>query len=123
MDRQKSDIFALDKSVNSGMEILSVGGTRFGKLNRIRSTTSNVFPVGCMGTVESPRAETPRMPVNENNSFAKPSPRPETVIEEVTSPREATSKRNPVTGEGVNSSDMPKASSSRRKLEQPKFIY
>ncbi|KAK5649133.1 hypothetical protein RI129_004025 [Pyrocoelia pectoralis] len=132
MDRQKSDIFSLDKSLNSGTDILSVGGTRYGKLNRIRSTSSNVFPIGCMGTTESPRDDGSCLISDRgiclesyrgNDPVEKPSPIPETAIGDVTSPREVKLKRNPLTGEGIESTDMPKLNPPKKQLEKTKFNY
>lgn len=49
---KKSDIFSRNKeTLDQGNQIFSVGGTPSLRLNRREHTTSNVFPPGCMGSI------------------------------------------------------------------------
>ncbi|KAK4884076.1 hypothetical protein RN001_000347 [Aquatica leii] len=115
MNRQKSDIFSLEKPstpVRSDDDLISTGGSRYAKINRLRGTSSSVFPIGCMGTLQAPIEDPPVISSKGDND--------ENLEDEIVSSRSETSsgdmpekelkpKRNPLTGEGMESSDMPKS--------------
>ncbi|KAF5271112.1 hypothetical protein FQA39_LY08250 [Lamprigera yunnana] len=117
MDRQKSDIFSLEKIVTpsqSDSDIMSVDGLRHAKINRLKGTCSNVFPVGCMGNLGLPRDEIKRLssPRSETdkNAEVKESPRIELSNGDTDKEleKEIKPKRNILTGEGIESADMPR---------------
>ncbi|KAF2901385.1 hypothetical protein ILUMI_04796 [Ignelater luminosus] len=132
-----SDIFSVREPQSRDHEqIYSIGGTPSGKRNRLRATSSNVFPVGCMGTKpppieealvenkmdedileeDKPKIGSPRiqMEAGDNDQPTDiPSPKP------IAAPP----KRNILTGEGVESTDMPRSTMYRKRSEKTKFLY
>lgn len=136
--RQISDIFPAAEKPGSqyvDQPLFSVGGTPSARRNRLRQSSTNVFPSGTMGTIDDYVEKEP-----ENMEMQKPEMHfPELPPQEVVVPRIYldehddnvdlppitklnTPKRNPLTGEGMVSSDMPRLY-SKRKLEKTKFNY
>lgn len=128
-DRNKSDIFSLreveSEHVGLNSQIYSVRGTPSGKRNRLRTTCSSVFPVGCMGTVEQPLEGVPEI----ESKTAAIHDDEDGLTGKITSTKEVKdagefaakppsrndSARNPVTGVGIESTDMAKFIISKKK--------
>lgn len=134
--KNTSDIFSVREPKSKDHEqIYSIGGTPSGRRNRLRATSSNVFPIGCMGTKaplieealienrideeiakeDKPNIGSPRIQMEAgDNEQPTDLPSPKPII--------ARPKRNPLTGEGVETTDMPRCM-HRKKCEKSKFLY
>ncbi|XP_018333558.1 uncharacterized protein LOC108742747 [Agrilus planipennis] len=98
MDRNASDIFNM-KEAEEGNEdwtrIYSVGGAPSGRRNRLRTSSSNVFPSGVLGNPETKVDET-----DKEDGDPKSNDKDESLL------HLSNMKRNPLTGDGMLSSDM-----------------
>ncbi|KAF2905547.1 hypothetical protein ILUMI_00632 [Ignelater luminosus] len=103
----------------STSSLYSVKGSPSGRINRRRDTSSNVFPVGCMGCKDNSSLDSPRRFLDANeasNDFIGH-------IDETPRKKQSAEKqditRNPLTGEGIEIAPETRRQCIRRKDGNP----